>query len=60
MKAIEITHNGGPDVLIYTDVPTPELKPGTVRVKLESIGVNYMDVYTRIGLYGDNVPNICL
>lgn len=58
MKAIEITHNGGPDVLIYTDVPTPELKPGTVRVKLESIGVNYMDVYTRIGLYGDNVPII--
>tara|TARA_B100000029_G_scaffold502755_1_gene578545 strand:+ start:6864 stop:7829 length:966 start_codon:yes stop_codon:yes gene_type:complete len=58
MKAIEITHNGGPDVLIYTNVPTPELKPGTVRVKLESIGVNYMDVYTRMGLYGDNVPII--
>ena len=58
MKAIEVTHNGGPDVLIYADVPTPELKPGTVRVKLESIGVNYMDVYTRVGLYGDNVPII--
>ena len=58
MKAIQVTNNGGPEVLIYTDVPSPKLQPGTVRVKLESIGVNYMDVYTRVGLYGNNVPVI--
>jgi NADPH2:quinone reductase len=58
MKAIQVTNHGGPEVLIYKDVPNPELQTGTARVKLQSIGVNYMDVYTRIGLYGNSLPVI--
>ena len=58
MKAIQVTNHGGPEVLIYKDVPNPTIQTGTARIKLESIGVNYMDVYTRIGLYGNNLPVI--
>ena len=58
MKAIQVTNHGGPEVLIYKDVPNPEIQTGTARVKLQSIGVNYMDVYTRIGLYGNDLPVI--
>jgi NADPH2:quinone reductase len=58
MKAIQITRHGGPEVLNYTSVPEPKLAPGTAIVKLEAIGINYMDVYTRTGLYGADLPLI--
>lgn len=55
MKAIQITQHGGPEVLIYTDVPDPEPGPGQALVELKASGVNYMDVYGRTGLYGGGV-----
>ena len=51
MKAIQITETGGPEVLKYLDVADPHPGQGEVLVRLDAIGVNYMDVYTRTGLY---------
>ncbi len=50
-KAIRIHAYGGPDVLRWEDVPTPEPGPGEVLVRHEAIGLNYIDIYFRNGLY---------
>jgi len=51
MKAIRVHAPGGPEVLRFEDVPEPVPKPGGAVVKLEAIGVNFIDVYFRTGLY---------
>lgn len=51
MRAVRVHEYGGPDVLRSEDVSIPEPKAGEARVKLESIGVNYIDIYQRTGLY---------
>jgi NADPH2:quinone reductase len=50
-KAIRIHTNGGPEVMVWEDVPTPEPGPGEALVKHEAIGLNFIDVYFRSGLY---------
>ncbi len=56
MKAIRIHTFGGPEVLRYEDVPLPEPGVGEARIKIEAIGVNYIDTYHRSGLYPSNLP----
>jgi NADPH2:quinone reductase len=56
MKAIRIQQIGGPEVLRLEDIPTPKPGPGQALVKLEAIGVNFIDVYHRVGLYKINLP----
>ncbi|MBI4339072.1 MAG: quinone oxidoreductase [Chloroflexi bacterium] len=56
MKAIQITQTGGPEVLRYVDLPDPQPGPGQVVVDLQAIGVNFMDIYNRSGLYRVNLP----
>src|ERR671916_1077583 len=56
MKAIRITEFGGPEVLGYEDVETPEPGAGQARVKLAASGVNFIDVYQRTGLYPGDLP----
>ena len=51
MKAIVVNECGGPESLVYQDVPTPAPKAGEAFVKLEAVGLNYIDVYHRTGLY---------
>lgn len=51
MKAIAIDRNGGPDVLTLHDLPTPQPAAGEALVRLEASGVNYIDVYFRMGTY---------
>ena len=51
MKAIRIHEPGGPEALTFEDVPAPEPGPGQARVRLHAIGVNFIDVYHRTGLY---------
>jgi len=58
MKAIRIHNHGGPEVLAYEDVPVPEPRAGEARVKIEASGVNFIDIYHRIGLYPMNRPCI--
>ena len=50
-KAIRIHTNGGPEVMKWEDVPTPEPGPGEALIKQSAVGLNYIDVYFRSGLY---------
>src|ERR1700761_7946397 len=50
-KAIRIHTNGGPEVMKWEDVPTPEPGPGEALIKHHAVGLNYVDVYFRTGLY---------
>jgi len=56
MKAIRIDKYGGPEVLTSEDVPIPEPKSGEARVKIEAIGLNFIDIYQRAGLYPLQTP----
>jgi len=51
MKAIVVENTGGPESLVYQDHETPAPKAGEALVKLEAVGLNYIDVYHRTGLY---------
>src|ERR1700677_4816951 len=50
-KAVRIHAYGGPEVLQWEDVPTPEPGPGEILVRQEAVGLNFIDVYFRTGLY---------
>jgi NADPH2:quinone reductase len=50
-KAIRIHTNGGPEVMKWEDVPTPEPGPGEALIHQHAVGLNYIDVYFRTGLY---------
>ena len=50
-KAIRIHEYGGPEVLRWEDVPVSEPGPGQLRIRHAAIGLNYIDVYHRNGLY---------
>ena len=58
MKAVRVHEFGGPEVLIYEDVETPEMAVGEVLVQQEVIGVNYSDTLYRSGRYGGKLPLI--
>jgi NADPH2:quinone reductase len=58
MKAIRLHAFGGPDVLKLEELPIPEPGPGQALVKMEAIGVNYIDVYHRTGLYPSLLPRL--
>jgi len=51
MKAMRVHKYGGPEVLVLDEIPIPEPKAGEARVKIEAIGLNYVDIYQRTGLY---------
>ncbi len=50
MKAVVIKEAGGPEKLIYQDVPTPEVKPGWTLIKVKGFGINHSEIFTRKGL----------
>lgn len=56
MKAIRIHQVGGPEAMQLEEVPQPEPARGETRVRLEAIGVNYIDTYHRTGLYPLDLP----
>lgn len=51
MKAIQISETGGPEVLKYVELPTPQPGPNQVLVQAHSIGVGMPDVLVRTGQY---------
>ncbi len=53
MKQIWIPKHGAADVLELRDAPDPMPNAGEVRIRVESIGVNFADVVARIGVYPD-------
>jgi len=52
MKATLFHRHGGPEVLEYTDVPTPHPKPGEVQIRLRAAALNRMDIAVRKGWPG--------
>lgn len=56
MKAVRVHQYGGLEALTYEDLPVPEPGEGEVRVKIEAIGVNFIDIYHRIGRYQGSLP----
>lgn len=55
-KAIQCFSNGGPEVMEYVDVQVGEPGAGEARVRHHAIGLNYIDVYFRTGLYPQPMP----
>ena len=55
-KAIRIHAVGGPEVMKWESVPTPRPGPGEVMLRHEAVGLNYIDVYFRSGLYKTALP----
>jgi NADPH2:quinone reductase len=58
MKAIQINSTGGPEFLEYRTVPDPLPKHGEVLVQVHTSGVNFIDVYYRVGHYKAPLPLI--
>ena len=56
--AIRISKTGGPEVLEYVEVERPTPREGEALVRIEAVGVNFIDVYHRTGLYKLNLPLI--
>src|ERR1041384_5032190 len=52
MKVVLFRQHGGPEVLEYTDFPTPEAKPGEALIRLHAAALNRMDVMVRNGWPG--------
>ena len=55
-QAIQIARFGGPDVMQMVDVPVGEPGPGEIRIRHHAIGLNFIDVYQRTGLYPNALP----
>ena len=56
MRAVRVHNFGGPEVLKNEEIAVPEPKAGEARVKIEAIGLNYIDIYQRTGLYPLPLP----
>ena len=50
-KAIRIHQTGGPDAMQWEDVEVGTPGPGEIRIRHEAVGLNYIDIYFRTGLY---------
>ncbi len=54
--AVQIRQPGGPEELQIVDVPVGEPGPGQIRIRHHAIGLNFIDVYHRTGLYPLAMP----
>lgn len=55
-SAIRVHETGGPEVLKWEQVSVAEPGPGQVRLRHGAVGLNFIDVYFRIGLYPTELP----
>lgn len=57
MKAIQFQKCGGPEVLEFVDIDLPPPAAGEVRIRHTAIGLNFIDIYQRSGLYAVPLPS---
>jgi NADPH2:quinone reductase len=55
--AIRFHQTGGPEVLLWEEVPLPALGAGDARVRHDAVGLNFIDIYHRTGLYPVPLPS---
>lgn len=58
MKAVRFHRPGGPDVLVYEEIPEPKLSEDEVLVRVRACGINRIDIWLRSGRYRTNLPRI--
>jgi NADPH:quinone reductase-like Zn-dependent oxidoreductase len=58
MKAVRIHQFGGPEVLMYEDVPDPQPRKDQVLVRVRACALNHLDIWVRKGLPGVKLPHI--
>jgi NADPH2:quinone reductase len=56
VNAIRVHRYGGPETLAMEELPDPKPGKGEALIRLEAIGVNFIDVYQRMGLYRSALP----
>ena len=56
MKRIQVNVPGGPENMLLADVPAPKPGPKQALVHISASGVNFIDVYFRMGLYKSDLP----
>ena len=54
--AFRVSEPGGPDALVWEEVPLADPAPGEVLIRHTAIGVNFIDIYQRAGLYKLDLP----
>lgn len=52
-----IREHGGPDVIEWIDVDLPDPGPGEVRIRSTAVGLNFVEIYQRSGLYPLKLPS---
>jgi NADPH2:quinone reductase len=57
-RILRITRTGGPDRLEIADAPLPAPSPGEIRIRHLAIGLNFIDIYQRSGLYPVALPAV--
>jgi NADPH:quinone reductase-like Zn-dependent oxidoreductase len=56
MKAARIHQHGGPEVLVYEDVPDPQIKANQILVRVRACALNHLDLFVRAGIPGLKFP----
>jgi NADPH2:quinone reductase len=51
IRAVRVEHAGGPEVMQVVDVTLPTPGPGQILIRHEAVGLNFIDIYHRSGLY---------
>jgi len=57
IKAIRLAKNGGPEVMEWVDIPLATPKANEVLVRNKAVGLNFIDIYFRDGLYPGELPH---
>lgn len=55
-RAVRIGRTGGPEVIEWVDLDLPAPGPGEVRMRNTAVGLNFIDIYHRTGLYPVTLP----
>ena len=56
-QIIQVGQHGGPEVLKLAQVDVPAPGPGEVQIRQKAIGLNFIDIYCRTGLYPNPLPH---
>jgi len=57
-KAVQLSSFGGPEVMKLVDVTVSDPGPGQARVRHHAIGLNFIDIYQRSGVYPNALPAV--